>query len=95
MKKLLLLASGVVVMSLMSFATDKDNEIVEVNGKIITIKDTRKISEKDLKFLSQNVSGWTTCDTQSVTNQCNTRNETFPDTPVIKAEIEKIIAKYQ
>ncbi len=95
MKKLLLLASGVVAMSLMSFATSKDNGIIEVKGNHITIKDTRKISEKDLEFLSKNVSGWTTCDTQSTSNQCTTRNETFPDTPVVVTKIEKIIAKYQ
>jgi len=95
MKKLLLLASGVVAMSLMSFATSTDNGIIEVKGNHITIKDTRKISEQDLKFLSKNVAGWTSCDKQSTENQCNTRNQTFPDTPTTQAKIEKIIAKYQ
>lgn len=95
MKKLLLLAGSVVAMSLMSFATSTDNRIIEVKGNHITIKDTRKISEKDLKFLSENVAGWTSCDKQSIENQCNTRNETFPDIHVTHAKIEKIIAKYQ
>lgn len=95
MKKVILLASGVVVMSLMSFATSKDNGIIEVNGNVVTIKDTRKISEKDLKFLSENIIGWTYCKQFSENNTCNTMNRTFPTSTTGKAEVEKIIAKYQ
>lgn len=95
MKKVILLASGVVVMSLMSFATNNDKGIVEINGNTVTIKDTRKISEKDLKFLSENIVGWTYCKQWSRSAECNTMAETFPDNATGKAEIKEILAKYQ
>jgi hypothetical protein len=95
MKKMFLLVGGIVVMSLMSFAMSKDEEVVKINGNVVTIKDTRKISEKDLKFLSTNIVGWTFCKQTSESNNCNTMNRTFPDEKSAKIEVEKVLAKYQ
>ena len=95
MKKVILLASGVVVMSLMSFAGNKNEDIIEVKGNVITVKDTRKVSKKDMKFLSEKIVGWTYCDRYSSSRTCETKNRTFPNAIEERAEVEKVIAKYQ
>ena len=95
MKKIILLASGVVVMTLMSFGSGKNTDVIEVKGNEITIKDIRKISKADLEFLSANVAGWTYCDRSSSSKTCDTKNRTFPNSVEAKTEVEKIIAKYQ
>ncbi|MBT0550956.1 hypothetical protein [Riemerella anatipestifer] len=95
MKKVILLASGVVVMSLMSFATSEGKGIIEVKGNVVTVKDTGKISEKDLRFLSENIVGWEACDYQSVSNECTTRYKVFPDSPTTQTAIKEILAKYE
>ncbi len=79
----------------MSFTGNKNEDIIEVKGNVITVKDTRKISKKDMKFLSEKIAGWTYCDRYSSSRTCETKNRTFPSTAVERAEVEKVIAKYQ
>ncbi|WP_131701483.1 hypothetical protein [Chryseobacterium sp. FH2] len=97
MKKAILLAGGVITLTLMSFADTKNTDIIEVNGNVITVKNTEKVSKEDLEFLSKNVVGWTYCDYQSELSTCTTKNRTFPDEPTtpVLTQLNKIINKYQ
>ncbi|WP_027379989.1 hypothetical protein [Chryseobacterium daeguense] len=97
MKKTILLAAGVVTLSLMSFASSTNLGIIEFDGEVISMKDTSKITPEELDFMSANVAGWTYCDKKSETNQCYTRNRTFPYTASLEVQkkLNLIIAKYQ
>ncbi|WP_295231620.1 hypothetical protein [uncultured Chryseobacterium sp.] len=97
MKKAIFLAGGVIALSLMSFANTTNDDIIEVKGNVITVKNTEKISKEDLEFLSKNVAGWTYCDYQSEQSTCTTRNRTFPDQPTsdTTVKLNNIIKKYQ
>ena len=95
MKRIILTSAGVLALTLMSFTNNGyDDKIIEVSGNTITVKDTRKISEKDLKFLSENVVGWSECLQYSTKQECNTKWKTFPDEPTTQLKIKEIIAKY-
>jgi hypothetical protein len=61
------------------------------------MKDTDKVTPEELSFLSVNVLGWTYCDKQSETNQCNTRNRNFPYSASLEVQkrMNLLIAKYQ
>ncbi|MEN4760164.1 MULTISPECIES: hypothetical protein [unclassified Chryseobacterium] len=97
MKKTVLLAAGVIGLTLMSFADTKNTDIIEVNGNVVTVKNTEKISKADLEFLSKTLVGWSYCDYQSEQSTCTTKNRTFPDEPTtpVLTDINKIINKYQ
>jgi hypothetical protein len=97
MKKTVFLAAGVVALSLMSFASQNKQSIIEFDGDVISLKDTDKVTPEELDFLSKNVAGWTYCDKKSETNQCLTRNRNFPYTASleVQAKLGNIIKKYQ
>ncbi len=97
MKKTIFLAAGVVALSLMSFASSTNLGIIQFDGDVISMKDTDKVTPEELSFLSANVLGWTYCDKQSETNQCNTRNRNFPYSASLEVQkrMNLLIAKYQ
>ena len=97
MKKTIFLAAGVVALSLMSFAGSNNLGIIEFDGTVITLTDTDKVTPEELSFMIANVVGWTYCNTRSETNQCYTRNRTFPYTASFEVQkrMNLIIAKYQ
>ncbi|SEW48335.1 hypothetical protein SAMN05421841_3798 [Chryseobacterium wanjuense] len=97
MKKTIFLAAGVVALSLMSFASSNNLGIIQFDGDVISMKDTDKVTPEELSFLSVNVLGWTYCDKQSETNQCNTRNRNFPYSASLEVQkrMNLLIAKYQ
>lgn len=95
MKHIFLTVIGVTSISLMSFFPTKNNDIIEVQGNIISVKQPEKLSKLDLKFLRENVEGWTYCKQYSETKNCNTMNRNFPDEPKKRLEVKRIIEKYQ
>ena len=95
MKKVFFATAGVLALTLMSFANNTKNDIIQVDGNVVTVKNTEKVSPEDLKFLSENIKGWEVCNYQSVSNECTTKYKVFPDEPTTQAKIREIIAKYQ
>jgi len=97
MKNIIYLSAGILAITLMSFSSNKsnNNEIIEVLGKTVHVKNTQAVKAADLAYLSQHLLGWSVCDYQSISNECKTRYSDFPDNPTISANIKLIIAKYQ
>lgn len=94
MKKVILTSLGVVALTLMSFTGNDNEKIIEVTGNRISIKNTDKISETDLKVLSELIGGWTYCERYSHKNSCETRAATFPNATLERQTVQKIIDKY-
>lgn len=78
----------------MSFTKESNEKVFEISGKKILIKNTEKISEADLKLLSELVEGWTFCDRNSTKNACSTRAHSFPNELAYQKKLNDLIDKY-